>query len=435
VRVPGSESLHLLRSTSGRLELRRRYTWRFWPALAYVARIYRRTAIRKVRVVAVIGSVGKTTTMRTVSAALARPVRRQAVLNVGSHAGAGRALLSVRPLHRHAVVEAAIGSKGEMRTLARTIRPNVVVVTAIASDHWQSFGTREGTRDEKADMLRPLAPTDLVVANADDEHVRWMTTQTRARVVLAGEAPDAEVRATDVTLDWPHGMRFNVEVDGQVRPATTKMVGRHMVFGALAAIAVGYLEGVALEEAIRRVAAVEPTPGRMQTMALTNGGYALRDEFKSSDDSYEVALATLAQIPAGRRLAVIGEITEETGPDAYRNVGRQAAFLDRILFVGSRKHLQGFRSGARAGGMDVTRIEHSASVHAALDALRGDVGPTDVVFIKGRWQQRLGRVGLALAGRGVQCRVDPCPFKRMVCDTCPFLEQPFTGLPSTDRRD
>ncbi len=435
MKAPGIDSLRLMRSAPGRLELRKRYTTLLWPAVAYLARFYRRTVIRRVRVVAVIGSVGKTTTMRTVSAALARPVRRQAVLNVGSHAGAGRALLSARPRDRHAVVEAAIGGKGEMRTLARTIRPNVVVVTAIASDHWQTFRTREATRDEKADMLRPLAPTDLVVANADDQHVRWMTTQTRARVVLAGEAADAQVRATDVTLDWPHGMRFNVEVDGQVRPATTRMVGRHMVYGALAAIAVGYLEGVPLDEAIRRVAAVEPTPGRMQTMTLANGAHALRDEFKSSDDSYAVALATMAQIPAGRRLAVIGEITEETGADAYRDVGRQAAFLDRVLFVGSRKHLQGFRSGARAGGMDVARIEHVASAHAAVDALRADVGPTDVVFIKGRWQQALGRVGLALAGRDVQCRADPCPFKRMLCDVCPFLEQPFTGLPGAGSRE
>ena len=430
MRVPGSVGLRLMRSAPGRVELRRRYTWRFWPAMAYVARAYRRTLARRVRVVAVIGSVGKTTTMRTASAALNRPVRRQAVLNVGSHAGAGRALFSVRPLDRHAVVEAAIGGKGEMRTLSRTIRPNIVIVTAIASDHWQSFPTLEVTRDEKANMLRPLAPTALVVANADDVNVRWMTTQTRARVILAGEAADAQVRATEVTLDWPHGMRFNVEVDGQVRPATTKMVGRHMVFGALAAIAVGYFEGVPLDEAIARVAAVAPTPGRMQTLALAGGGYALRDDFKASEDAFDAAFATLVEIPAGRRLAVIGEIAEETGMQAYRNIGAKAAFLDRILFVGSTKHHQAFRLGAKLAGMPAERIERVTNAHAAIDALRGEVGPNDVVFIKGRWQQALGRVGLALAGRDVQCRVDPCPFKRMLCDVCPFLEQPFTGLPA-----
>lgn len=403
---------------------------KIWPALAYVARAYRSTFAGRVRVVAVIGSVGKTTTMRTASAALLRPVRRQAVLNVGSHPGVGRAMFSVRPWDRHAVVEVAIGGKGEMRTLARTVRPNIVIVTAIASDHWQSFGTLEVTRDEKSNILRPLRPTDVVVANADDQHVRWMTTQTRARVVLAGEAPDAEVRATEVTLDWPNGMRFNVAVDGQVRPATTKLVGRHMVFGALAAITVGYLEGVPLEEAIARVAAVEPTPGRMQTMALVNGAYALRDDFKASVDAFEVALETLAQIPATRRLAVIGEISEETGSQQYRDIGTRTAFADRVVFVGSSKHFQAFRSGLRSAGMESERYERVHNAREALDALRPDIASGDVVFIKGRWQQALGRVGLALAGRDVQCQADPCPFKRMLCDMCPYLESrpPFTGL-------
>ncbi len=125
----------------------------------------------------------------------------------------------------------------------------------------------------------------------------------------------------------------------------------------------------------------------------------------------------------------LSTIAEETGSQAYRDIGGKAAFLDRVLFVGSGKHHQAFRSGARSAGMEVERIERVPNAHAALEAIRADIGPKDVVFIKGRWQQALGRVGLALAGRDVQCRADPCPFKRMLCDVCPFLEQPFTGLP------
>ena len=315
-----------------------------------------------------------------------------------------------------------------MRTLSRTLRPHVVVVTAIARDHWQSFGTLEVTRDEKSDMLRPLAPSAIVVANADDQHVRWMTTQTRARVVLVGESEDAEIRATDVALDWPHGMRFTVHAGGESREATTKMVGRHMLFGALAAVAVGYLEGVPLDEAIARVAAVEPTPGRMQTMPLTNGAFALRDDFKASVDTFDAAFATVAEVPAARRIALIGEISEETGQQDYREVGAKAAFFDRIVFVGNVKRLHALRVGAKSAGMPAERIERVRNAHDALETLRDDLRAGDVLFIKGRWQQALGRAALAMAGRNVQCRADPCPFKRMLCDYCPMLEQPFTGL-------
>jgi hypothetical protein len=72
-----------------------------------------------------------------------------------------------------------------------------------------------------------------------------------------------------------------------------------------------------------------------------------------------------------------------------------------------------------------------AGAHEVVELLRDELAAGDVVLIKGRWQQALGRVGLALAGRDVQCRADPCPFKRMLCDVCPFLDQPFTGLPGS----
>ncbi len=391
---------------------------------------------RRPRIVAVIGSVGKTTTMRTVSAALGLQVSRPAFLNANSHAAVGRALLSVRPWQTHAVLEVAINGPGQMRIQATTVRPDVVVVTAIARDHWQSFPTLEATRDEKADIVRTLSATGVAVLNADDPNVRWMATQTKARVVMVGEASDAEVRATDIELDWPHGMRFVVHVGGESRPVRTRLVGRHMVYAAVAALAVAHIEGLSLDGAIAAVESVDPTPGRMQTMALPNGAFVLRDEFKGTADAWDAAIETLAAIPAKRHMVVFGEIAEETGRTAYRDAGRKAAqVVDRAIFVGSGKNFKLYRSGAVAGGLSRDQIDHVRQAHEAVELLRDELVEGDVVLIRGRWQQALGRVGLALAGRAVKCRVDPCPFKRMLCDVCPFLGQPFTGLPGATTTD
>lgn len=429
-----AEVLQLIRSRPGRMELRRRYMWRLWPVVAYFARGYRLTLARRIRVVAVVGSVGKTTTMRTVSAALDRPVHRLAFLNANSHAAVGRALLRQRPWQKHAVLEVAIGGPGQMRIQAATVRPDIAVVTAIAGDHWQSFHTLEATRDEKAEIVRRLPATGVAVLNADDPNVRWMATQTKARVVLVGEAPDAEVRASDVEFDWPHGMRFVVHVGGENRPVHIRLVGRHMIYAGLAAIAVAYIEGRPLDEAIAAVSVVDPTPGRMQTMALTSGAFAVRDEFKATEDAFEAALETLAEIPASRKFVVYGEISESTGREAYRSAAKKAAaFVDRAVFVGSKTSFDLYKSGAMAGGLSRDRISRARNAHEATELLRDELAEGDVVLIKGRWQQALGRVGLALAGQDVQCRADPCPFKQMVCDICPFLDQPFTGLTPSHR--
>jgi len=424
-----SDAIYLVRSAPGRLELRRRYSNRLWPLAARVAGAYRVSLGRRIMVVAVIGSVGKTTTMRAVSAALGLKVSRPALLNANSNAAVGRALLSVPPWRRRAVLEVGIAKHGEMAIQARTVRPNVVVVTGIARDHWQAFGTLEATRDSKADILRTLPPNGIAVVNADDENVRWMATQTRARVVLTGRAEDAEVRATDVRLDWPHGMSFTANIDGKAFPVQTKLMGQHMVFPTLAAIAVAHFEGIPVTEAIGRIEALAPTPGRMQTMPLADGAYALRDDFKASIDPYLVGLDAFGEVPAGRHLAVVGELSEEKGNDDYREVGaKTGAIADEIIFVGSRKHMGSFRSGSKQAGFDPEHFQRAQNAHEALEMIRPMIREGDVVFIKGRWQQALGRVGLSLAGRDVKCRADPCPFKRMLCDVCPFLEQEFYGL-------
>ncbi len=413
-----------------RAELQRRVGNRLWPVLGYVARGYRVTLGRRPRVVAVIGSVGKTTTMRTVAAVIGRPVSRPALLNMNSRAGVGRALLGVRPWQPRAVLEVGILAPGQMRRQAATVRPDVVVVTAIAHDHWESFRSLDAIRDEKAEMIRALGRAGTVVLNADDPNVRWMAGQTRARVVLAGEAADAEVRATDVAFDWPDGMTFTARIGEQAWPIRTRLMGRHMIFPALAAIAVAYVEGVSIDAAAAAVGSVEPTPGRMQTMILPSGAVVIRDEFKGTRDAWMAALDALAEVPARRRIVVFGEISEVSGNQDYRDIGQRLGFVDRAIFVSTTKNFQLYRAGATAGGLDRDRIQHARNYVEALQLLDGDLGEGDVVLIRGRWQQALGRIGLALAGEDVQCRADPCPFKRMLCDVCPMLNQPFTGLPA-----
>jgi UDP-N-acetylmuramoyl-tripeptide--D-alanyl-D-alanine ligase len=291
------------------------------------------------------------------------------------------------------------------------------------------MGTLEKTRDEKADMLRILPPDGIAIVNGDDENVRWMATQTRARVVYIGEAEDAEVRATDIELEWPTGMKFVARAGAESWPVVTRLIGRHMVFPALAAITVAYLEQLPMAQAIAALARLEPTPGRMQTMRLTSGAYAVRDEFKGSEHTFESAFAALAEIPAQKRIGVIGGISEEHGRQAYRDVGAGAAkVLDRVVYVGTTKNMATFRAGATKQGMQAECIDHVHTWIEARDRVRELIEADDIVFIKGRWQQALGRVGLSLAGRDVRCRADPCPFKRMLCDVCPFLEQEFYGL-------
>ena len=325
----------LLATPVGRLGVRDRLAEKAGRAAWPAAEAYRRTAIRHTRMVAVVGSYGKTSTTRAVVAALGG--RPRATLDRNSDAVTARAVLRIRPGARHAVIEVAINGPRQMTRFARLLRPDVVVVTSIGSEHNRLLPTLEETRHEKAELVRSLPPTGLAVLNGDDPNVRWMAGQTQARVATFGFEPDNDVRATEVALEWPHGTRFVLHAGGETRPVRLRLLGRHLVYPSLAAVAVALAEGHTLDEALPPLEALPATPGRLEPVALPNGVILLRDDFKSHLETIQAALDVLAEVPA-RRLVVMGSVTEPQGNHRlYREVGeRVGEVASHAVFLGEK---------------------------------------------------------------------------------------------------
>src|SRR5262245_5405774 len=197
-----------------------------------MATLHRRFVVSRTRVIAVVGSFGKTTTARAVVSALGTRGLRPF-----SNSGAKLALavLRLRPWEPRAVFEVAIDGPGQMGGYASMVRPDVVVVTSIGSEHNRAIGGLENTRHEKVAMVRALRSNGCAVLNGDDPHVRWMASQTDDRVVTYGLNADNEIQAADVELDWPNGTRFTVHAGGQAWPVKSRLFGRHHVSTVLAA--------------------------------------------------------------------------------------------------------------------------------------------------------------------------------------------------------
>lgn len=419
----------LLHTPVGRLQLLSGLKGHAWPILLRVATLYRRTFVRNVRIVAVVGSFGKSTTMRAVTVALGRNVYRRATINA-KNAVAG-AIFRLRAADRHTVVEVGIDKPGQMATYARLLLPNITVVTSVGTEHHRSLKTLETTRSEKAAMVRILPRSGLAVLNGDDPNVLWMQSQTCARVITFGFAESNDVRASDIALDWPSGMRFRLHAAGETRTLRTGLAGRHMVYPILAAVAVALAEGFTLDEIIPRLEALTPTPGRMEVVPLENGAILLRDDFKSALETIDAALDTLSEIPAQRRIVVFGEVSEppaSQGP-IYLRLGERAARMASLaIFVGGGGVWNSFATGLKRGGLERDRLLNARnSVCKAIDIVREKLCPGDVVLVKGRDNQRLERVSLALMGRVVRCDIKVCnaPVR---CQTCPMLEQGWSGM-------
>jgi len=413
----------LLCTPVGRVQIRGGALHRGWPITSLFLELYRRTLLRKTRVVAVTGSYGKSTTMRAVRAALGERVRRQLP---GNHKdGLTRAVCLLRPWDVNAVMEIGIDGPGQMRSMARVARPEIAVVTCIGSEHNRSLKTLETTRNEKAELVRALPASGRAVLNGDDEHVRWMAGQTKAGTVFFGFGPENEIRASQVELEWPNRMRLRIETPRGNRTVQVRLTGRYMVYPVLAAVAVALEEGCDLDECLERLAELKPTLGRMETRPLDNGALLLCDYYKSSYETVTAALEVFGQLPAKRRIVVMGEISEPPGSQGpiYREIGKRIAQASsRAVFVGH--NFQRYKAGATRAGMPASAlVDAGGSWSLAVDAIRDDLGPGDVVLIKGRDVQRLDRIALALQGRPVGCGIAFCQVKEFRCHACPMLER------------
>ena len=410
-------------SSMGRLRLLSSLRYRLWPILFPFARLWRRTLARRVRLVAVVGSFGKTTTTRAIVAALGgdpEPV-------VGWNAGGllAEAVLRIRPKDRLAVIEVGIRTKGQMARYARLLRPDVVVVTSIGLEHHRSLGSLDDIRWEKSEMVRGLQRHGIAVLNRDDPNVLWMQSQTDARVMTYGFDPASDISASAYENCGAEGGTVSVSVAGRTRRMALRLVGRHSVYSALAGLAVAHEVSEDLDSAMKRLADLAPTPHRVRPVQPLSGGTLLMDDYKAVLETIEIALRGLGEMPARRRIAVLGEVFEPPGDEseAYRHLGRLAAMnADTILFVGCSSAFHSLREGVQSkGAQGPVLFDAGGSVRAVADALRSErLAAEDLVLVKGIGYQRLERIPLILDGVAVRCERIVCHAPIILaCRDCP----------------
>jgi len=391
------------------------------------ARLHRRYFLKQTRIIAVVGSLGKTSTRQAVALALNCPDRNFSYSNYGSSLAGN--LLRIQRRDKYAVLEAGIAGPGYMASYAEMIRPNLVIVTSIASDHNRSFTTLLDTREEKVKMVSTLGRDGIAILNGDDENVRWMASKTQARVVTFGIKAGNDVRATKIEPNEDGSTSLEIQTGGARFHFHSPLSGEHMIYPVLAAVTVAHLEGVEMAGALARLGRMTPAPSRMEWLTLPNGIRVLDDSCKSSQESIESAFDTFSKIRATRKIVVIGRIEHVAGKESDRNreLGtRLAQFADFILCTGDGP-IKSLRAAAVDAGMEFSRIKVLDSrIEGAYEWLQSILQPGDAVLFKGGSTQRLRRIVLQLMGKPVACRLKYCGVKVATCDNCPLLNAPET---------
>jgi alanine racemase len=296
-------------------------------------------------VIAVTGSVGKTSTKYAIARLLAAHAPTfESRQSFNSLFGLPVALAHLRDEQRFAVLEFGTSSFGEIRQLASLFPPQIAVVTAVGDAHIDAFGSLAGVAQEKGDLLAALPPDGWAVLNGDDLHVQAMRARTGAQVFTFGCEPGCDLYASSITYTLRHThMRLCWQgVAGVAAPpaelaVTIPLPGEPAVSIALAAVSVALIWGMLLDEAGALLSEVAPLPGRLNPLPAVGGTLLLDDTFNAALPSVLSGLRTLRDLPAQRRIVVLGELTDlgtQAGA-AYHEIGVLAgSFADVLICKG-----------------------------------------------------------------------------------------------------
>ncbi len=347
-------------------------------ALQRAATCWRRS--HKAKVVAITGSVGKTTARQAIAHVLRRKYETlESPLNYNSEIGLPLALLGLGPQHDWAVVELGPYDLAEMRLLCDIARADLGLVTNVGPTHLERFGSLERTEEIKGTLPASLPPAGLALLNADDERTARMRSRTPARVLSFGLSEAADIRASDVTSHGLDGISFRLHLQGETVAARTPLTGVHHAMTALAAAAVAHGAGFTPAE-IGEALATLRAGSRLKPRRAYCGATILDDAYNAAPISMKAALNLLAEMP-GRRIAVLGDMLELGSEEkaGHREVGAYTLDrCDRLIAVGERAR-EIADAAWDAGHREIQWFEDKES---ATSLLRQELGADDVVLIK-----------------------------------------------------
>jgi len=341
---------------------------------------YRRSLTLKV--LAITGSNGKTSTKDFAAAVLARRFRvTKTKGNFNNHVGLPRTILEATSQDEVAVWEIGMNHPGEIAALSEIAMPDAAIITNIGAAHIEFMGSREAIATEKGALAEAVEPQGTVILNSDDPFSAKIAARTRARVVLAGTT-GGTVRAIEIRQST-EGSEFTI-IEGAHRcRAQLPVAGSHMVQNALLAIAAGRAFGLSIEECAAGLAAAPLTKARLQIKEI-GGVQFLDDSYNANPDSMKAALRTLMELDTeGKRIAVFGEMRELGGESerGHREVGEATATLgvDQLITIGTAAEF--IAEGARTAGLN--KVSSARSTAEAARLLGEIAEPGDLVLIKG----------------------------------------------------
>lgn len=286
---------------------------------------YYKSSFRDLTLIALTGSVGKTTTKEMVACVMEQSGETlKTEGNFNNEIGMPRTLFRLSETTKNAVIEMGMDGFGQISVLAKCAKPDCAIITNIGVSHIENLGSREGILKAKLEMLDGLEKGSSLFLNGDNDMLSTVKNDDYNIVFFGIENKNCDILAEDIK-EIGLSTEF-VAVKGDIRQKITiPTVGIHNVYDALSAFAVGLEYGISPENIAKGLMNYAPS-GMRQKIREVNGITVIEDCYNASPDSQKAGLNSLCKIANGRKIAVLGDMLElgTYSETAHRTVGEYA---------------------------------------------------------------------------------------------------------------
>lgn len=352
-------------------------------ALQNLAAAYRQTFTMPM--VAVTGSVGKTTTKDMLAACLAKSFNTlKTEGNYNNEIGLPLTLLKLDEKHQAAVVEIGMRSAGEIRELSSLLQPSYAIITNVEPVHLETMGSLINIARAKCEVLEFIDQDGFALVNGDNELLLSTASDYSARIYTFGYQPHNDIQILAVEND---GSKIKVDLrlfayqDSFYLPLPANKLAANLA----AAAGMAFLMGVNRQEIKAALAGFKAGDKRMNFIPLRAGGVVVDDTYNANPLSMMAALEACREMKQGRNIvAVLGDMLElgVYEKEGHMQVGHQAAQMDLDLLITIGERARYYKEGAIEQGMSPEKIHHFNRQPEALKWLRENIGPADLVLFK-----------------------------------------------------
>ena len=353
-------------------------------ALQKLAGTYRQ--LFNIPIVAVTGSVGKTTTKDMLAECLAPLFNTlKTPGNFNNEIGLPLTLMSLEREHGAAVVELGMSAPGEIAHLAEIVKPTYAIITNVEPVHLETMGTLENIARAKCEVLDFIAPDKFALINGDSELLTQIASSYITPLYKFGYDQKCDIRVVNIAA-IPTGINVMISLLGKTDVFYFPIPAKQLALNLAAAVGTAYLMGVSPENIKESLTNYRPSGNRLNIMALSAGGLVINDTYNANPVSMMAALEVCKDLGAGRQtVAVLGDMLElgDYEVEGHMQVGERAAELnlDMLVTIGERAAYIG--QGAILNGMPADLVMHFNNQEESLPWLKKYVGQQEVVLFKG----------------------------------------------------